>query len=241
MGAGGAVLSIIVPTYNEKENVGELLKRIDDSLRVCNLPYEVIIVDDGSSDGTAEHAEKLSSFYPVRVIRRPGRLGLSSAVIDGVRVARGSVVAVMDADLQHPPEMLPRMLKKMGEGHDIIVASRYVKGGSIEGWSALRKLISKGAVTLTHLLLPKTRVIRDPVSGFFLLRKKVIDKINPLSPKGFKILLEVLVRGRYLSVAEVPYRFGLRKRGGSKLSVKQILNYVFMLLRLKWMETVNCR
>lgn len=97
------------------------------------------------------------------------------------------------------------------------------------------------AVALAHLLLSKTRAVRDPVSGFFLLRRNVIDEINPLSPTGFKILLEVLVRGSYLSVAEVPYGFGLRKTGGSKLGVKQILSYVFMLLRLKWMGAGNCR
>ena len=159
-------LSIIVPTYNEAENIPELLDRIEGTLR--GESFEVIIVDDDSSDGTADLAEEFGEKYKnVKVLRRRGKLGLGSAVVDGMEVAGGDIVAVMDADLQHPPELLPKMLEKADEGYDVVVASRYVKGGGVERWGFLRRLISLGAVSLAHLLFPRTRVVRDTVSGFF--------------------------------------------------------------------------
>ncbi|MDJ0269482.1 MAG: glycosyltransferase [Aigarchaeota archaeon] len=134
---------------------------MDRALRVCGVPYEVVIVDDSSPDGTADYAEGLSRIYPVRVVRRPGKLGLSSAVLDGVRASRGSVVAVMDADLQHPPEVLPAMLKKlMDYGCDVVIASHYVEGGSVGSWSFHRRLVSWGAILVAKVLLPKVRGLR---------------------------------------------------------------------------------
>jgi dolichol-phosphate mannosyltransferase len=167
----------------------------------------------------------------VKVVRRPRKMGLASAVLDGMKVAKHELVAVMDADLQHPPELLPKLLEKAKEGHDVVVASRYAEGGGVEGWSFWRRLISRGATLLAHALLPRTREVEDPLSGFFLFRKCVVEGVE-LNPTGYKLLLEVLVRGRYGSVAEVPYVFEARRRGRSKLGLKEIFDYVALLLRL---------
>jgi dolichol-phosphate mannosyltransferase len=169
----------------------------------------------------------------VKVLERSCRMGLASAVVDGLRLAESNVIAVIDADLQHPPELLPRMLEKINEGHDIVVASRYIEGGSIEGWSPLRRIISKGAVKLAQLLLPSLRTLRDPVSGYFMFKREVFEGMKVLKPSGFKILLEVLARGKYSSVAEIPYTFRSRVKGKSKLILKEIIGYTLFLLKAR--------
>jgi len=224
-------LSIIVPTYNEAENVRELIERVEASLK--GLDFEVVVVDDSSPDGTAEVAEEFGKAYGnVRVVRRPKKMGVASAVLDGMKAAKHELIAVMDADLQHPPELLPKLLEKAMEGYDIVVASRYVEGGGIEEWGFWRRLISRGATLLAHTLLPKTRGVKDPMSGFFVFRRKVVEGVE-LNPIGYKLLLEVLVRGRYESVAEVPYVFKARRRGRSKLGLKEIFDYVIFLFKLR--------
>jgi len=224
-------LSIIVPTYNEAENVRELIERVEASLK--GLDFEVIVVDDSSPDGTAEIAEELGKIYGnVKVVKRPRKMGLASAVLDGMKAAKHELIAVMDADLQHPPELLPKLLEKAREGYDIVVASRYVEGGGIEEWGFWRRLISRGATLLAHTLLPRTRGVKDPMSGFFVFRRGVVEGIE-LNPIGYKLLLEVLVKGRYEKVIEVPYVFKVRKRGKSKLGLKDILEYVMFLAKLK--------
>lgn len=224
-------LSIIVPTYNERENVPELMAKIEVCLK--GFDFEIVFVDDESPDGTADLAESLGEKYGnVKVLRRFGRRGLASAVLDGVEVVDSEVVAVIDADLQHPPELLPLMLDRLREGYDIVVASRFVEGGGVVGWTFGRRFVSKVATILAHLLLPKTRTIKDPMSGYFMFRRSVIEG-SQLSPRGFKILLEVLVKGRYRSVTEVPYIFKPRWRGKSKLDIKQIWNYIMHLYELR--------
>jgi len=224
-------VSVIVPTYNERDNIPELIERIDKAMRSAGLSYEVIIVDDNSPDGTAEVARDLSSKYPIKVIKRPGKMGLSSAVVDGLKIARANVIAVMDADLQHPPEVLPELYIRIVNGCDIAIASRYVKGGSIKEWGLIRRIISKVATILAHIILPCTRGIKDVMSGYFMFRRDVIKGVK-LNPKGFKILLEILAKGRHDNVCEVPYEFGIRKYGKSKLSSKEIINYVIHLIKL---------
>jgi len=222
-----------VPTYNERENIEELIKRIDTSLKKEGMEYEVIIVDDNSPDGTADTAESLSSKYPIKVVRRPGKLGLSSAVLDGLKVAEGDLIVVMDADLQHPPEVIPKLVRAaLKSGCDIVIASRYVKGGSVGEWSALRKVISKGATLVARILLPQSRNVKDPMSGFFLFKRDVLERSNGLDPKGFKILLEILVKGYYSKVCEVPFKFGRRFKGQSKLGMNEVINYVIHVLTL---------
>ena len=223
-------LSIIVPTYNEAQNVPELFKRIEASLR--GIPHEVIVVDDNSPDGTASIAQALGG-EKVKVYKRDRRMGLTSAILDGVKLAKSDLIAVMDADLQHPPELIPKMLEKIEEGHDIVIASRYVEGGGVRDWSPIRKLISRGAITLAHLLLPRTKRVKDPTSGFFLVKKELMRGLKAVNPSGFKVLLEILARASYSSIAEVPYTFTSRRRGESKLSLKEVVNYIHFLLKLR--------
>ncbi|MHA1595097.1 MAG: glycosyltransferase, partial [Candidatus Baldrarchaeia archaeon] len=154
--------------------------------------------------------------------------GLGSAVVDGFKIARGKVLGVMDADLQHPPEKILELLSAVENGADIAIASRYVEGGEIENWGLRRKIISKGATTLVHMLIPAFKQIKDPLSGFFLVRRKVVENIN-LNPQGFKILLEILTKGNYSTVVEVPYRFKGRELGESKLNFKEYIKYLHQL------------
>lgn len=224
-------LSLIVPTYNERENIVPLVERIHKSL--FNYNYELIVVDDNSPDGTSELAKSLSSTYPVSVLVRTTERGLASAVVAGFNQAKGEVLGVIDADLQHPPEFIPDLLNAIRGGADVAIASRYIPGGGIEGWTLKRKIISIGAKLPANLLLSSARKIKDPLSGFFLFKKKVIDGAV-LSPTGYKILLEVLARGNANNVVEVPYTFKERERGKSNLSAKEQINYLKHLYRLAW-------
>jgi len=226
-------LSLVVPTYNERENIVPLVERIHKSLSAYS--YELIVVDDNSPDGTAELAKSLSPKYPVKVIVRTTEHGLASAVVAGFNQASGEILGVIDADLQHPPEFIPSLLKAVSEGADIAIASRYIKGGGIEGWSLKREVISKGAKIPASILLSSARKIKDPLSGFFLFKKKVIENAA-LSPTGYKILLEVLVKGKASHIVEVPYTFKERERGKSNLTAKEQLNYLKHLSRLAWYD-----
>jgi len=216
------MLSIIIPTYNEKENIENLVPKIFRYLRKMD---EVIIVDDKSPDGTGEVAEKLVKKYNVVPIHRKAKLGLSSAVIAGIRVAKGDYIGVMDADFSHPPQIIPNLLKELRR-HDIVIASRYIGGGGIVNWSKRRKVVSKGA---TYLARPLTN-IKDPMSGFFFFRKGILSGIA-LSPKGFKICLEVIVKTKSRK-KEIPYTFVDRLKGKSKMGKKEIWNYIIHLSRL---------
>ncbi len=222
------MLTVIIPTYNEAENLPELVDRL---CRVLNN-VEILIVDDDSPDGTAAVAAKLAERYPVRVIVRKNRRGLSTAVVEGARAAAGDIVVVMDADLQHPPEVVPSLVEA-AEGGCLAVGSRYVKGGRVVQWPLARRLSSRGAVLLARLLLPEARRVRDPVSGFFAFRR---DCLASLKPTGlYKILLDVLVQCKPSCVVEVPFVFGQRTRGRSKLGWRQMLDYLRQVLRLaKW-------
>jgi len=226
-------ITIIVPTYNERDNIRPLVERIHRVL--SDYDYEIIIIDDSSGDGTAELASSLSPRYPVTVIVRKDKRGLASAVVDGLEHARGQIIGVMDADLQHPPEILSDLLKHIQNGANVAIASRYVEGGSCQGWGLTRKVISKGAIFIAHLLLPSTRQIRDPMSGYFMFDRQVVANAN-LKPTGFKILLEVLIEGEFQKVAEVPYTFQTRSSGQSKLKARQqadYLKHIFSLMKRK--------
>ncbi len=230
-------VSIIVPTYNERDNIVELIKRLDKALSEKNIDYELIVVDDNSQDGTPEAAESMKDKVhgKIKVIVRKNERGLASAVIRGFKEASGKYLVVMDADLQHPPEDVPRIIEKLREGCDVVIASRYTKGGGIEGWSTIRKIISKGATWLAWIFLPRIRGVSDPMSGFFGLRREVVEeglKRNTFSPKGFKILLEILAKGKYEKICEVPFIFRERFAGESKLTGKVMLQYVQHLIKL---------
>jgi dolichol-phosphate mannosyltransferase len=216
-------VSLIIPTYNERENLHALIERISGSL--TGYEYEVVVVDDNSIDGTGQLADELSEKYPIRVIHRAGKEGLASAIVDGYKLAEGEILGVLDADLQHPPEKISNLLKEIKNGKDIAIASRYIKNSGIEKWSFKRKIISKGSMILAYLIFPKIRPIKDPLSGFFLIKRSVVNNII-LNPVGYKILLEILVRGRYSNVVEVPYVFRDRNAGKSNLNIKEQINYL---------------
>jgi dolichol-phosphate mannosyltransferase len=224
-------VSLLIPTYNEHDNIAPLVERIHRALP--DGGYQILFIDDNSSDGTAQAVEALTAKYPVRVKVRKDKKGLASAVVDGIELTDSDVILVMDADLQHPPEVIPDVLAAIDNGADIAIGSRYVPGGGCQGWSLLRRFISKGAIFLSHLLLPATRGVKDPMSGFFALHREVI-KDAKLNPSGFKILLEILMMGRFNKVAEVPFIFVTRERGQSKLNARQQIDYlkhIYSLMR----------
>ena len=224
-------ISLIIPTYNERDNIIPLVERIHHAL--SNYDYRILFIDDDSKDGTAELATSLSRKYPINVIVRKDKRGLASAVVDGLRYATGDIVGVMDADLQHPPEVIPDLLREIDNGADMAIASRYVQGGGCQGWGLVRRIISKGAIFLAHVLLPPTRQIKDPMAGFFVLNRRAIANAD-LKPTGYKILLEILIQGEFQSIAEVPYTFRTRSSGASKLNARQQIDYlkhVYSLMR----------
>jgi len=231
-------LSIIIPTYNEAENIRILIPKIFSVLN--DRDFEVIIVDDNSPDKTWEVAEELAKEYNgIKIVRRPGKLGLASAVVDGLKHADGDIIAVMDADLQHPPELLDTLLNTILQSNaDVVIASRYIEGGSVEGWSFWRRLVSKGATFIAHIILAETRGIKDPMSGFFMFRREVVENVE-FNPKGFKILLEILVKGNANKVVEVPYTFRVRQHGKSKLGIKEYINFLRYALKLSGYKFVK--
>ncbi|SCX47149.1 dolichol-phosphate mannosyltransferase [Klenkia marina] len=226
-------VSVVVPTYNESATVVELLRRVDAA--VGGPRTEVVVVDD-STDGTADLAREVGSTLrsDVVVIHRDQPTGgLSGAVVAGLRAARGAQCAVMDADLQHPPEDLPRLLAALDDA-DVAVASRYTAGGGADGLSSwLRHGVSRVTTLVTRAMFPtRLRACTDPMTGFFALDRSRVD-LAELRPKGFKILLEILVRRRR-SVAEVPFTFGPRRAGTSKASLRQGLWFLWQLVDLRF-------
>ena len=229
-------VSLIIPTYNERLNIGILLKHVYEVLKDTGHSFEVIVVDDDSPDGTWHVVQEMMSEYPnLRVLRRLHERGLARAVVLGWQEAQGEILAVMDGDLQHPPETLVSLIEALEKQKaDIAVASRHVRGGGVSKWNVLRRGISWGATLAASWLLPGTlATVRDPMSGYFALRRSVIEGCT-LKPEGYKILLEVLGRGQYRTVVEVPYVFIERRQGHSKLGLRQYREFVTHLLLLSW-------
>ena len=226
-------LSIVIPTYNEGDNITPLVERIDRAL--SGYDYEILLVDDNSRDGTPEIVTGLSAKYPVNIAVRKNERGLASAVVYGIINTTGDKVLVMDADLQHPPEVIPELVKASEGGADVVVGSRYVKGGGCQDWSIFRKLVSAVSTILAHVFLPPTRSVKDPMSGFFMFDRKVVANAR-LQPLGYKILLEILMEGEYQKATEVPFTFVTRDEGESKLSIRQQVQYIkhlYSLMRRK--------
>ncbi|HEW64478.1 glycosyltransferase [Fervidicoccus fontis] len=230
-------ISIIIPTFNEAENIGALFERIAASL--ANYDYEVIIVDDNSPDNTSkvavQEAKRLDIEKNVRVIVRNNERGLSTAVLRGMNEAKGKVLVVMDADLQHPPEKIPDLYRKIAiENYKIVIATRMGKNG-YKNMPTYRRLISKIAGGLAKLLLPKLKNVSDPMSGFFALKREVyLETKDKLNPKGYKILLEIIVKShvKQNDIGEIEYVFEKRYAGKSKLGLKEYINYILHLLSL---------
>jgi len=228
-------LSIILPTFNESKNIREIITRLSGLL---NAPfgsfYEIIVVDDDSPDRTWELAQSLTSEFPqLRVMRRENERGLSSAVVRGWQAARGEILAVIDADLQHPPEVMLDLYGEIERGADIAVASRHIEGGGVSDWSVIRRIVSRGAQVIGLMILPGViGRVSDPMSGYFMLRRSAIQDVE-LRPLGYKILVEVLGRGRFRWIGEVPYVFRERAEGESKATGRVYLDYLRHLLRLR--------
>ncbi|HZP95050.1 MAG TPA: polyprenol monophosphomannose synthase [Candidatus Limnocylindria bacterium] len=212
----------MVPTYNEAGSLPPLIGRLAAAL--AGRGWELVVVDDGSPDGTADLAERLAAAHPVRVVRRAGKAGLASAVVAGFAAAKGDTLVVMDADLSHPPELVPRLLAAIEGGADLAIGSRYVKGGGAMDWPLRRRVVSRVACLMGNVLVP----VRDSTSGFFALRRSVIEGVK-LNPIGFKIGFEVMARGRYRRAIEVPYVFRDREHGESKFGQREIGQYLIQL------------
>jgi dolichol-phosphate mannosyltransferase len=228
-------LSVIIPTYNESKNITRMLDIVSSCLPQ-ETNAEIIVVDDSSPDGTGRIAEEYArksrnnGGCEIRIINRRDEKGLSSAILAGIRASSGESVVVMDSDFSHPPETITKMIEEMKKSDcDIVVASRYVKGGSITGWPFKRKLISKGATKIAQQSLGIK--IKDPMSGFFAFRRHVVRNIN-FDAIGYKILLEILVKARGAKVREIPYNFINRREGTSKLDSAVILDYTKSVWKL---------
>ncbi len=231
-------ITIIVPTYNERENIVPLIERIHASLKARD--YETLFIDDDSPDGTSAVVESMTSDYPVRLIMRQAERGLASAVIRGIGEARGAIVGAINADLQHPPEVLREMAESIDRGADLTVASRYIKGGGCRDWALSRRIISRISTALTRLWVPPARTVKDPLSGCYMFKKAVTAGI-PLKTAGYKILLEVLMKGRYRNPVEVPYVFVPRRKGRSKLGPLQSLQFLAQLVRFAFTSPESTR
>lgn len=220
-----ADLTMVLPTYNERDRIAELADAVFASCEAAGIQLELVIVDDNSPDGTGKIADELAQTRRIRVIHRPGKLGLGTAVVAGFEVASAEVVGVMDADFSHPPALVARMLETFRTTRaDLVVASRYVRGGSTPNWPLKRRVLSRVACLLARPLSP----IRDAASGFFLIRRD-IARGTTIKAGGFKICLELIVRGGAKRLVEIPYRFDDRELGESKMSLREAAGYVIQL------------
>jgi dolichol-phosphate mannosyltransferase len=230
--AGTPVVSVVTPTFNEAENLPLLVASLQESL--AGLPHEIIVADDDSPDGTWEIAERLGEADPsVRLVRRFHDHGLSAAVLDGMSVARGRVLAVIDADLQHDPAILPDMVAALDDGRaDVVVGSRATEGGGYGDWAASRRLVSWVATFIARVVLRVS--VSDPMSGYFALTRSAYERgAAGINPRGFKILLEFIGRDRDLRVLEVPYEFRNRVHGETKLNRSVIRSYLLAVAELR--------
>ncbi|MCD4703682.1 MAG: polyprenol monophosphomannose synthase [Methanosarcinaceae archaeon] len=220
------VISIIIPTYNESENIENIINAIEEVFSIDMINGELVIVDDNSPDGTATIAERMKKRYDnIKVIVRTSDRGLSQSVVEGFDHCDSDTIGVIDCDFSHPPEQIPLFLEKIENGCDVVFGTRYASEGEIKGWGAKRKLISTGATFLARLLIPKST---DPVSGFFVIDRSVVKDVV-LRPRGYKIGLEILGKGNWSKYCEIPYVFQDREMGSSKLGKREIYEYILQL------------
>jgi dolichol-phosphate mannosyltransferase len=228
-------LAIIIPTFHEAGNIHELLERLRRSADCLMVPYELIVVDDDSSDGIEAIVGRMSHQDPrIKLLLRKGARGLAGAVIHGWENTDAGLLGVIDGDLQHPPELLPAMWEALQDGADVVIGSRYVRHGTRPESSLFRRLISRLAIGMTRPLQKTGIRVSDPMSGFFLVRRPCIQNVR-LHDQGFKILLDILVRGHIGSVREIPFSFSHRRAGSSKASVQVAIEYCLLLANL-WRE-----
>lgn len=231
---GAHKFALVIPTLNEAGNIPTLIDRAQNALAALPIDYEILIVDDDSQDGTAEVVQRYSEQdRRIRLLVRKGQRGLAGAVIHGWAHTDGDLLGVMDADLQHPPETLPRLLAAIDGGADIAIASRYATGENCVGnWNKFRQLVSRFSTWVTVPLQKNKGVqVKDPMSGFFVVRRECVEGLD-LQPYGFKILLEILVKGRIEKPVEVPFQFATRHSGKSKADLRVALHYFSLLGKL---------
>jgi dolichol-phosphate mannosyltransferase len=229
---GAEKLALVIPTLCEAENIVGLLDRVRSVLDPLHVPYEILVVDDDSCDGTAALVRAIGVEDPrVRLLIRKGERGLSGAILHGWQRTDATILGVMDADLQHPPELLPELIYAMREGRDVAIGSRYTPGGDLGQWNPIRRLLSAAAVWVTLPLQRREVRVMDPMSGFFMVRRRCLPECA-LQKCGFKLLLEILVCGSVTSMKEVPIAFGLRSCGASKANFRVAWDYGRLLSRL---------
>jgi dolichol-phosphate mannosyltransferase len=222
-------LTVIIPTFNEESNIERIISEVDLVFLHSAIKGEILIVDDNSSDRTIALVNTLKKTKAnLNILVRIADHGLSQSVADGFTHASSEIFIVIDADLSHPPALIPTMYNEIKAGHDIVIGSRYVKGGGIKAWPLKRRIISLGATFLGRTLFP---TVSDPVSGFFAVRKAVVAEA-PLKPRGYKILLEVLGKGSWYSSKEIPFEFVDREIGSSKLKLTTIIEYARQVLNI---------
>jgi dolichol-phosphate mannosyltransferase len=224
-------LAVVIPTFNESENIAPLAAKLREAL--CDIEWEVVFVDDDSTDGTVQELEKTWRQDPrFRCIRRLRRRGLASAVIEGIQSTFTPLVAVMDADLQHDEKLLAPMFELLRQNQaDLVVGSRYVADAGTGAWDERRQKISRFATRLSRIIL-KGRRLNDPMSGFFMISRGAFDgAVRNLSAQGYKILLDIVVSSpESLRIEELPYVFGVRRNGTSKLDEVAVLEYLMLLI-----------
>lgn len=234
VGDAQPLLSLVVPTLNESENIIDFLAAVRHTLDQA-LPgkYEVIVVDDDSADRTWEIASRLRATFPeLRVVRRQNESGLAVAVIRGWQVARGQILGTINADFQHPPDVLGRLLERHA-GADLVVATRHGDGGGLGDWGLARRISSWGAARIGRWLLPQVYArVSDPLSGCYLVRREAVAGV-PLKPLGYKSLMELLVRCNVREIHECGYQMRKRVRGQSKVHALHPLHYIRHVLRLR--------
>jgi dolichol-phosphate mannosyltransferase len=229
-------LTVIIPTFNEEANIRNIVMAVDAVFHENSLNGQILVVDDNSSDNTIPFVHELKRTRSnVDILVREQDHGLSQSVADGFSHASSDVIIVIDADFSHPPVLIPRMYDEIRKGNDIVIGSRYMEGGGIRKWPLKRRVISIGATFLGRFLFPD---ITDPVSGFFAIRKKVVDKA-PLKPRGYKILLEVLGKGTWEKDKEIPFEFVDREAGSSKLKIKTIIEYAQQVTDITFYSFAN--
>ncbi|MDQ2818605.1 MAG: polyprenol monophosphomannose synthase [Candidatus Eremiobacteraeota bacterium] len=221
-------VSVVIPTYNEAAGIEKLVAALSGVFVRASIGAEIVIVDDNSPDGTGALVDALGGRYQVRCVHRRGKLGLSSAVIDGWATCDSPILGVMDADFSHDPAIVPALVDALKNGRcDLAIGSRYVRGGGITNWPLRRRITSLVAIAFAK---PLTKV-KDITSGYFFLKRSVIEGVK-LDPIGFKIGLEVIMKGKYAKAQEVPYVFTDRTHGASKLNGGEIVNYLKQLAKI---------
>jgi dolichol-phosphate mannosyltransferase len=224
--------ALVVPTLNEAENIILVLNRVIAALSRLEVPWVILVVDDESNDGTPEIVRRYAeSESRIRLLERSSQRGLAGAITHGWSHSDADLIGVIDADLQHPPELLPKLINGVCNGFDIAIASRYLEPRSIDGWNPARKALSRLSVLASVPVQKPTLRVKDPLSGFFVLRHECIAGVH-FQDTGFKLLLEVLAKGHINSVTEIPFKFAIRHRGTSKAGATTAFYYFWLLCKL---------